>query len=110
LAIKLASNPTYQYNKPKVEDVIMDTITIKIIRFIDKVAVMTATNKAINNDSIIDEITMLPVVNLNCDGFVSKTINLERIIDSGNINTDKYKVLENIAVSTIKTKSNELNI
>jgi len=88
----------------------MDTITTKMIRFIDKVAVMTATNKAINNDSIIDEITMLPVVNLNCDGFVSKTINLERIIDSGNINTDKYNVLENIAVSTIKTKSNELNI
>jgi len=88
----------------------MDTITTKMIRFIDKVAVMTATNKAINNDSIIDEITMLPVVNLNCDGFVSKTINLERIIDSGNINTDKYNVLENIAVSTIKTKSSELNI
>jgi len=81
-----------------------------MMRFIDKVAVITATNKAINNDRIIDEITMLPVVNLNCDGFVSKTINLERIIDSGNMNTAKYNVLENIAVSTIKTKSNELNI
>ena len=110
MAIKLASNPTNQYNKPKVEDVIMVMITIKMNRFIDKVAVITATNKAINNARMIDEITMLPVVNLTCDGVVSKTINLESTIDSGNINTDKYNVLENIAVSTINTKSNEPNI